>query len=77
MWGMDLDLDRAAERLRVAFDLYQLGEDLMRQQLRRRHPGASAAELEDMLVKWLHTRPGAEHGDCPGRLRGRPSESVS
>ena len=59
-----------AEKLRTAFDLFEAGLDLMRQNLRRRHPAATQAELDGMLQEWLLTRPGAEHGDGPpGRLR--------
>ncbi|MFO0985264.1 MAG: hypothetical protein U1E76_26630 [Planctomycetota bacterium] len=64
----DADPAKAAERLRLALDLYELGEVMMRQQLRRRHPAASAAEIEQLLVDWLHTRPGAEYGDAAGTL---------
>ncbi len=50
-------------RMELAFDLYQLAEDMMRQNLRRRFPEASEAEIERRLLAWLHHRPGAEHGD--------------
>ena len=59
------------ERLRLAFDLYEAGEDLMRQNLRRRHPGETAEQIEERLITWLTTRPGAEHGDAPGTPRLR------
>jgi hypothetical protein len=57
----------AAARLRLAFDLFEAGERLMRQNLRRRHPGESAEQIERRLAAWLATRPGAEHGDAAGR----------
>ena len=57
----------AAERLRLAFDLFAAGEAMMRQNLRRRFPGASDREIEDHLLAWLAERPGAEHGDAAGR----------
>jgi len=56
-----------AERLRTAFELCALGEAMRVAQLRREHPDATDAEIEDMLVAWLSTRPGAEHGDAWGR----------
>ncbi len=56
-----------AAALQVAFDLADAGTDMMRMSLRRRHPGASAEEVEAMLRDWLHWRPGAEHGDSWGR----------
>jgi hypothetical protein len=60
-----------AERLRIALDLHDAGVEMMRQNLRRRHPGASEQEIERLLVAWLHERPGAEHGDAVGRPRPR------
>jgi hypothetical protein len=57
----------AARRLLLAFELYEAGESMMRQSLRRRYPGASDAEIEQRLVEWLLTRPGAEFGDAEGR----------
>lgn len=56
-----------AARLRLAIELFEDGVELMRQNVRRRHPDADDEEIERRLVAWLHTRPGAEHGDCPGR----------
>ena len=42
---------------------------MMRLNLRRRHPELGEEEIEDLLVAWLRTRPGAERGDCPGLPR--------
>ena len=55
------------ERFRVALDLYEVGEKMMRQNLRRRYPAARDEEIEQRLIEWLRHRPGAEHGDCDGR----------
>jgi hypothetical protein len=52
---------------REVLDVYQTGLDLMRQNLRRRHPTAANEEIERLLHQWLLERPGAESGDCPGR----------
>lgn len=57
----------ASAKLRTAFDLFTSGERMMRQNLRRKHPEASAAEIEEMLWTWLTERPGAEFGDGVGR----------
>src|SRR5262245_3325911 len=57
----------AAERLRLAFDLFATGEAPMRQGLRREHPDATDAEIEARLIAWLQERPGAEAGDAVGR----------
>lgn len=57
----------AVRRLRAALDLFLDGETLMRQNLRRQDPEATAEEIERKLASWIRTRPGAEDGDCPGR----------
>jgi len=57
----------AAEAFRTTLDLFQTGLDLMRENLRRRHPGANSEEIDRLLGEWLQERPGAESGDCPGR----------
>jgi len=59
--------EEAAERLRLALDLCEAGEMVMRQNLRRRFPSASVQEIEERLVAWLRERPGAKHGDAVGR----------
>jgi hypothetical protein len=58
-----------AAKLRLALDLFGSGVALMRCKLQREHPGADEDEIERELIAWLRTRPGAEHGDAPGRLR--------
>jgi len=55
------------EAFRATLDLFQTGVDLMRQNLRRRHPEASIEEIERRVAEWLRKRPGAESGDCTGR----------
>jgi hypothetical protein len=56
-----------AARLRTALALFDDGVELMRQNLRREHPEATADEIERRLREWLRDRPGAEHGDGVGR----------
>ncbi|MEK6631597.1 MAG: hypothetical protein AABY89_12765 [Acidobacteriota bacterium] len=53
--------------LQPALDLFEVGIELMRQNLRRRHPDATAEDIVRRLHQWLHERPGATLGDCPGR----------
>jgi Rv0078B-related antitoxin len=60
------DEARLVENLRIAFDLYEAGVEMMRQNLRRRFPGTQEAEIDARLSAWLHERPGAELGDAPG-----------
>lgn len=57
------------ERLRTALTLFDDGVQLMRANLRRRHPDATEAEIERLVDDWLAERPGAEHGDGVGRPR--------
>lgn len=56
------------ENLRVALDLLDDAEQLLRQRLRRT-TAMSEDEIEARVLAWLHERPGAEHGDAPGRRR--------
>lgn len=56
----------ASERLRVAFDLYEAGEALLRQRLRRQSPEMSEEDIEARVVAWRLRRPGAELGDGDG-----------
>lgn len=56
-----------AERLRIALDMFELGEQLMRTRLRREHPDFDDEQLAMARQRWLHERPGAEFGDYPGR----------
>lgn len=57
----------AAANLRAAFDLFAAGSRMMRQSLRRRHPGLDEAAIDVLYREWLHERPGAEQGDGAGR----------
>ena len=66
---------KVMSRMRMAFDLYETAEAIMRQNLRRRFPDAEEAEIERRLVAWLRSRPGAEHGDGPGRPSRRFEKS--
>ena len=58
-------------RMRVAFDLYEAAEAIMRQNLRRRFPGESEEQIEQRVRTWLGSRPGAEIGDVSGPVRVR------
>jgi hypothetical protein len=65
---------RAAERFQMALALYDLGEQMLRQKLLRKHPQASPAEIEALLAAWREHRPGAELGDGEGRPIPWPPE---
>ncbi len=49
-----------AEKLRTAFDLFDAGVDMMRQNIRRDFPEAPPEEVDRRLQEWLFTRPGAD-----------------
>jgi hypothetical protein len=65
-------VDSPAERLRLALDLFEAGEAMMRQNLKRRFPNAADSEIEERLKEWLSSRPGAEDGDARGRVVSWP-----
>jgi len=56
-----------AERLRVAFEMFELGVAMMRARLARE--GLDEAAIDGRVQAWLLERPGAEHGDAVGRPR--------
>jgi hypothetical protein len=57
----------AAERFRVALELFETGVELKRAALRRSHPGITPSRVEELLGEWLRERPGAPEGDGPPR----------
>lgn len=61
-----VEAEKAASRLRLALELFEAGESMKRQSLRRENPDASDAEIERLLNTWMRERPGAEHGDAIG-----------
>jgi hypothetical protein len=64
-----------AERFRTTLALFELGEQMLRQKLRRKFPQATEAEIEAHVQEWLERRPGAEHGDGVGRPVAWPRRS--
>ncbi len=66
--GYNLGMLSTREAFRTTLDLFGTGVDLMRQNLRRNHPEANEDEIDRKLRQWLQERPGAESGDCVGRL---------
>jgi hypothetical protein len=56
----------AAERLRVALELAELGESMFRQRLRRDRPRLTEEQIDALVDTWRQHRPGAEHGDATG-----------
>ncbi len=62
------------KRMGLAFDLYQVAEEMKRQNLRRQNPAATEEEIEQGVREWLRRRHGAEHGDGVGQPRPKPLE---
>jgi hypothetical protein len=71
---MGADRNAAAERFQVALALFDLGERMLRQRLKRRRPEASEAQIDELVAQWLLRRPGAEHGDSQGRQIAWPRQ---
>ncbi len=63
---MTVPASTVAARIRAALDLYEVGENMLRQRLQRERPEASVQEIDAAIAAWLQRRPGAEHGDHPG-----------
>jgi hypothetical protein len=60
-------MNEAALRLHLAFEMFEAGVALMRQNLRRRHPDLDEAAIDRLVGAWLQDRPGAPYGDTAGR----------
>lgn len=56
-----------AEKLRVALQLAEMAERMLRQRLRRESPDLSDEDIERRVASWYSRRPGAELGDGEGR----------
>lgn len=61
-------VDVFGSRFREAIELHEVGVDLMRQNLMRRHPELDDEGIAGLLRAWLQDRP----PDAPGR--SRPSD---
>lgn len=59
------------ERLRVALELAEVGELMMRSRLRRERPELDDKGLQAAIERWLRDRPDAPFGDYPGQPSAR------
>jgi hypothetical protein len=59
--------------LRVAFDLFDAAEALLRQNILREFPESTEQEIEAKIVAWLQDRPGDSMATIPG-FRVRSSD---
>ncbi|THV36965.1 hypothetical protein [Glycomyces buryatensis] len=55
-----------ADRLRMAFEMHEVGRRMYIQKLKRARSGLTEPELREELLQWLLNAPGAENGDYPG-----------
>ena len=55
--------------MKTALELLDMGIALRAERFRRENPTASEAEVDACVGAWLIDRPGAPHGDAPGRPR--------
>lgn len=51
--------------------MHEFGVQMYRQRMVRERPEATAEEIDELVAAWLHTRPGAEHGDAVGTPSAR------
>ncbi len=65
---MPMSPREAQERFETLDELGELAELMKRAQLARLHPGASEAELDELIEAWYAHRPGAEAGDAEGPI---------
>lgn len=65
-----------AVRLRQAFELYDLGLEMMLQNLRRQFPDEGEAQLQQRLLDWRLHRVDAPLGDGAGRLVPFPRQQA-
>jgi hypothetical protein len=60
-----------AERMRSALEMHELGVQLYRQRMRREHPRASRADIDDLVRAWLAAPPPDTRLRLPSRERHR------
>lgn len=61
---MDLSSELVQQRARETFELFELGLEMKRAQLRGTNPDAGEDEVELLLRYWLRHRPGSQYGDA-------------
>ena len=61
----------AANRLRLALDMYEFGERMQRTRLRRLHPQASDTQIDAGIRAWLASRRTARSSDAVGKPSSR------
>jgi len=62
----DVPSESPTAKLRMAFELIDIAERMLRQRLRRESPSISDESIEQQVTAWYRRRPGAEFGDGEG-----------
>jgi len=65
------------ERLRIALEMADLGEQMVRARLCREHPDWTDADVQAAIARWRADRPDAPFGDYPGPRSDRVIPSGS
>lgn len=68
---MKYDKQTCRQNARVAEQIMVSGITLMRQNIRRRHPGASESEIDHLFHCWLSRSDDGIPGDVAGSVRIR------
>jgi hypothetical protein len=61
-----------ARGVALAFELTELGEQIVAQSFRRAHPDADEAAVRARVREWYRDVRRAPGGDCPGRVVEAP-----
>ncbi|MEJ7624229.1 MAG: hypothetical protein WKF34_09575 [Pyrinomonadaceae bacterium] len=61
-------MDNSIAKFEMIGELQELGERAFIHKVKERNPDITTEELRIEINRWYRTRPGAEHGDGPGRL---------
>jgi hypothetical protein len=68
------DDETMRDRLFQAFELFEFGVEMMAANLRRKHPTASPAQIEELLERWLAERPEDRDDEA---ARGQSAHALS
>lgn len=66
-----IQADKYRDNAATVAVLMEAGIELMRHNIRRRHPAASEAQVDTLLGAWLHRADDPIPGDTAGQVRVR------
>jgi len=61
-------VENSITKFEIIGELQELGERAFIHKLKERRPDITPEELRIEVNRWYRIRPGAEHGDGPGRV---------